>query len=134
MVLNYLGYSMVEKKINLQEALAIIKKAVELKPNDGYIVDSLGWAYFQIGDYDQALVHCERAVELLPADPVIGEHLGDVYWRVDRKLEARFQWQHAKDNRPEPADLARIEEKLKNGLPDEAPLTPAQNGTTGNSG
>lgn len=134
MVLNYLGYSMVEQKINLQEALAMIKKAVDLKPNDGYIVDSLGWAYFQLGDYEQALINCERAVELLPADPVIGEHLGDVYWRVDRKLEARFQWQHARDNKPEPADLARIEEKLKNGLPEVAPVTPALNGATGNNG
>ena len=127
MVLNYLGYSMVDKKINLPEAMAMIKKAVALKPNDGYIVDSLGWAYFQLGDYEQALIHCERAVELLAADPIIGEHLGDVYWRVGRKLEAKFQWQHAKDNKPEPDDLKRIEEKLVNGLPNEAPLTPVQN-------
>jgi len=127
MVLNYLGYSMVDKKINLPEAMAMIKKAVALKPNDGYIVDSLGWAYFQLGDYEQALIHCERAVELLPADPIIGEHLGDVYWRIGRRLEAKFQWQHAKDNKPEPEDLKRIEDKLVNGLPDEAPLTPAQN-------
>ena len=56
----------------------MIKKAVDLKPNDGYIVDSLGWAYFQLADYEQALIHCERSVDLLPADPVIGEHLGDV--------------------------------------------------------
>ena len=126
-VLNYLGYSMIEKKINLQEALEMVKKAVELKPNDGYITDSLGWAYFQLGDYDQAVTYCEKAVELLPADPTIAEHLGDAYWRVGRKLEAKFQWQHAKDNNPEPEDLKRIEDKLKNGLPDEQPVTPAQN-------
>ena len=126
-VLNYLGYSMIEKKINLQEALDMVKKAVELKPNDGYITDSLGWAYFQLGDYEQAVIHCERAVELLPADPIIAEHLGDAYWRVGRRLEARFQWQHAKDNEPEPEDLKRIEDKLKNGLPDEQPVTPVQN-------
>lgn len=127
-VLNYLGYSMIEKKINLTEALDMVKKAVELKPNDGYITDSLGWAYYQLGDYEQALVHCERAVELLPADPIIAEHLGDVYWRVGRTLEARFQWQHAKDNKPEPEDLKRIEDKLKNGLPPaEPPVTPVQN-------
>jgi tetratricopeptide (TPR) repeat protein len=134
MVLNYLGYSMVDKKTNLPEAMTMIKKAVALKPNDGYIVDSLGWAYFQLGDYDQALVNCERAVELLAADPIIGEHLGDVYWRVGRKLEAKFQWQHAKDNKPEPGDLKRIEDKLANGLPDEVPITPAQNATNKNSG
>ena len=127
-VLNYLGYSMIEKKINLTEALDMVKKAVELKPNDGYITDSLGWAYYQLGDYEQALVHCERAVELLPADPIIAEHLGDVYWRVGRTLEAKFQWQHAKDNKPEPEDLKRIEDKLKNGLPPvEPPVTPVQN-------
>ncbi len=134
MVLNYLGYSMVEKKINLTEALAMIKKAVDLKPNDGYIVDSLGWAYFQLTDYEQALIHCERSVDLLPADPIIGEHLGDVYWRIGRRLEANFQWRHAKDNKPEPEDLKRIEDKLQNGLPDEVPVTPAQNGTSGSNG
>lgn len=126
-VLNYLGYSMIEKKINLTEAMEMVKKAVELKPNDGYIIDSLGWAYFQLGDYEQAVTHIERAVELLPADPIIAEHLGDAYWRTGRTLEARFQWQHAKDNKPEPEDLKRIEDKLKNGLPDEKPVTPAQN-------
>ena len=134
LVLNYLGYSMVDKKINLPEAMAMIKKAVALKPNDGYIVDSLGWAYFQLGDYELALVNCERAVELLAADPIIGEHLGDVYWRIGRRLEAKFQWQHAKDNKPEPDDLKRIEGKLMNGLPDETPLTPAQNTTEQNNG
>ncbi len=134
MVLNYLGYSLVEKKLNLQEAMAMIRKAVDLKPNDGYIIDSLGWAYFQLGDYEQAVTSIERAVELLPADPIIGEHLGDAYWRVGRKLEAKFQWQHSKDNKPEPEDLTRIEGKLKNGLPDEVPVTPAQNGTEQNKG
>ncbi|HUR42700.1 MAG TPA: tetratricopeptide repeat protein, partial [Aestuariivirga sp.] len=119
---------------NLPEAMTMIKKAVALKPNDGYIVDSLGWAYFQLGDYEQALVNCERAVELLAGDPIISEHLGDVYWRIGRRLEAKFQWQHAKDNKPDPEDLQRIEGKLLNGLPDEVPLTPALNVTNRNSG
>jgi tetratricopeptide (TPR) repeat protein len=125
-VLNYLGYSMIEKKINLTEAMDMVKKAVELKPNDGYIIDSLGWAYYQLGDYEQAVVHIERAVELLPADPIIAEHLGDAYWRVGRTLEAKFQWQHARDNKPEPDDLKRIEDKILNGMPEETPVTPAQ--------
>lgn len=129
LVLNYLGYSMIEKKVNLSEALNMVKKAVELKPNDGYIVDSLGWAYFQLGDYEEATTHIERAVDLNPADPIIGEHLGDAYWRVGRTLEARFQWQHAKDNGPEPDDLKRIEEKLQNGLPDDPVTKPAENKT-----
>lgn len=127
LVLNYLGYSMIEKKINLTEALDMVKKAVELKPNDGYIVDSLGWAYYQLGDFEEAVGHIERAVDLNPADPIIGEHLGDVYWRVGRKLEAKFQWQHAKDNDPETVDLKRIEDKLLNGLPPEEVTKPAEN-------
>ena len=133
-VLNYLGYSMIEKKINLTEAMAMVRKAVELKPNDGYIIDSLGWAYYQLGDYEQAVTHIERAVELLPADPIIAEHLGDAYWRVGRKLEARFQWQHARDNKPQPEDLTRIEDKIKNGLPEEIPVTPAQNAPAQSNG
>lgn len=134
MVLNYLGYSMVDKKINLTEAIAMVRKAVELKPNDGYIVDSLGWAHFRLGEYEEAVKQLERAVELKPADPVIADHLGDAYWRIGRQLEARFQWQHAKDNKPEPEDLARIEKKLKEGLADEPPVTPAQGAASGNNG
>ena len=134
MVLNYLGYSMVDKKINLPEAIGMVRKAVELKPNDGYIVDSLGWAHFRLGEYEEAVKQLERAVELKPADPIIADHLGDAYWRVGRQLEARFQWQHAKDNKPEPDDLARIEKKLKEGLADEPPVTPAQSAPVGNNG
>ena len=134
MVLNYLGYAMIERKINLSEALGMVKKAVELKPNDGYIVDSLGWAYFQLGDYQEAATQIERAVDLNPADPIIGEHLGDAYWRVGRTLEAKFQWQHAKDNGPQPDDLKRIEGKLLNGLPAEPITKPADNSTVKTSG
>jgi tetratricopeptide (TPR) repeat protein len=128
LVLNYLGYAMIDRRQNLNEALGMVKKAVELKPNDGYIVDSLGWAYYQLGDYEEALTHIERAVDLIPSDPIIGEHLGDVYWKVGRTLEAKFQWQHAKDNKPEAKDLKRIEDKLKNGLPPDPATKPAQNG------
>jgi tetratricopeptide (TPR) repeat protein len=128
-VLNYLGYSLIDTNQKLDEAIAMVKKAVELRPNDGYIVDSLGWAYFQLRDFDEAVVHLERAVDLKAGDPIIAEHLGDAYWRVGRKLEASFQWQHAKDNKPEPADLVRIEDKIKNGMPPLEPLPkPATNG------
>ena len=126
-LLNYLGYSWVDRGRKIPEALAMLEKARKLRPYDGYIVDSVGWAYYQLGDFEQAVVHIERAVELLPADPIIAEHLGDAYWRVGRKLEARFQWQHARDNKPEPDDLKRIEDKIKNGMPEETPVTPAQN-------
>jgi tetratricopeptide (TPR) repeat protein len=131
-VLNYLGYSLVDMKLKLDEAINMIKKAVEAKPNDGYIVDSLGWAYFQLGDFEEAVTQLERAVDLRAGDPIISEHLGDAYWRVGRKLEATFQWQHAKDNKPEPDDLKRIEGKLQNGMPEPAPETkPADNSKPG---
>ena len=116
LVLNYLGYSWIEKGLHLQDAMKKIRKAVELRKNDGYIVDSLGWAYYQLGDYEEAVKHLERAVELRPDDPVINDHLGDAYWQVGRRLEARFQWEHAKGLKPEPEDLKEILQKLKNGL------------------
>ncbi len=131
-VLNYLGYSLIDMNLKLDEAIAMVKKAVDAKPNDGYIVDSLGWAHFQLRDFDEAVVQLERATDLRAGDPIIAEHLGDAYWRVGRKLEAKFQWQHAKDNKPEPDDLKRIEGKLQNGMPDLPPLVnPADNSKAG---
>jgi tetratricopeptide (TPR) repeat protein len=118
-VLNYLGYSWIDQGINLDEGMDMIKKAVQQRPDDGYIVDSLGWAYFRLGNYDEATKQLERAIELKPEDPTINDHLGDAYWRVGRVLEARFQWAHARDLKPDPDDLPKIEEKLKAGLPDE---------------
>jgi tetratricopeptide (TPR) repeat protein len=115
-VLNYLGYSWVDQGVNLEEGMQMIRRAVEQRPDDGYIVDSLGWAYYRIGDYNEAVKNLERAVELKPEDPTINDHLGDAYWRVGRLLEARFQWSHARDLKPEPDDLKRIEAKLKDGL------------------
>jgi tetratricopeptide (TPR) repeat protein len=118
-VLNYLGYSWIDQGINLDEGMKMIKRAVEQRPDDGYIVDSLGWAYFRIGNYDEAVKNLERAVELRAEDPTINDHLGDAYWRVGRTLEAKFQWAHARDLKPEPDDLPKIEAKIANGLPDD---------------
>jgi tetratricopeptide (TPR) repeat protein len=115
-VLNYLGYSWVDQGVHLDQGMAMIRKAVDQRPDDGYIVDSLGWAYFRINNFDEAVKHLERAVELKPEDPTINDHLGDAYWKVGRNLEARFQWSHARDLKPEPDDLKRIEEKLQSGL------------------
>ena len=123
-VLNYLGYSWVDRGENLDEALLMIKKAVELRPQDGYIVDSLGWAYYKLGRYSEAVVELEKAVKLRPEDPTINDHLGDAYWRSGRQLEATFQWNHAIAGKPEPEELAKIEEKLKSGLAD--PANPSQ--------
>ncbi|TPK51389.1 MULTISPECIES: tetratricopeptide repeat protein [unclassified Mesorhizobium] len=116
-VLNYLGYSWVDMNMNLKEGLAMIQKAVDLRPSDGYIVDSLGWAYFRLGRYDDAVREMERAVSLKPEDPVLNDHLGDAYWRVGRKLEATFQWNQARDLKPDPDVLAALQQKLMKGLP-----------------
>ena len=116
-VLNYLGYSWVDMNMNLDEGLEMIKKAVELRPSDGYIVDSLGWAYYRLGRFEDAVRELERAVSLKPDDPVLNDHLGDAYWRVGRKLEATFQWSHARDMKPEPNVLAEVQKKLVHGLP-----------------
>lgn len=119
LVLNYLGYSWIDKGMNLKEGMALIEKAVALAPTDGYIVDSLGWAHYKLGDFDKAVEELERAVSLMPSDPTINDHLGDAYWQVGRRLEARFQWNHAKASKPEPEDLAKIEAKIEHGLTDE---------------
>src|SRR5213080_4850315 len=118
-VLNYLGYSWIDQGINLDEGMKMIKRAVEQRPDDGYIVDSLGWAYYRIGNYEDAVKHLERAIDLKPEDPTINDHLGDAYWRIGRTLEARFQWAHARDLKPEPEELPKIEAKLENGLPED---------------
>lgn len=127
-VLNYLGYSWVDQKINIDDAFTLLKQAADLSPRDGMIIDSLGWAYYRLGRWDDAVRELEKAVELKPGDPTINDHLGDAYWRAGRRLEGKFQWQHAKDLNPEPDDLEQINEKLKNGLPEiEKPTATAEN-------
>ena len=120
LVLNYLGYSWIEMGKNLEQALDMIKTAVTKRPNDGYITDSLGWAYYKLGRFAEAVPELERAVELRPEDPVINDHLGDAYWRVGRRLEATFQWNHALVLGPEDDLKLVIEKKLKDGLVEEA--------------
>ncbi|MBR0757325.1 tetratricopeptide repeat protein [Bradyrhizobium jicamae] len=122
-VLNYLGYSWIDQGVNLDEGMKMIKRAVDQRPDDGYIVDSLGWAYYRIGNYEEAVKNLERAIDLKPEDPTINDHLGDAYWRIGRTLEAKFQWAHARDLKPEPEELPKIQAKLDNGLPE----TPADN-------
>jgi len=115
-VMNYLGYSWVDQGVNLDQGLDLIRKAVSLRPDDGPIVDSLGWAYYRLGRYEESVGELERAVELMPQDPVINDHLGDAYWKVGRRLEAGFQWNHARDLKPEPDDLEKIVRKIDKGL------------------
>src|SRR6187549_1131514 len=118
-VLNYLGYSWIDQGINLDEGMKMIKRAVEQRPDDGYIVDSLGWAFYRIGNFEDAVKNLERAIDLKPEDPTINDHLGDAYWRVGRTLEAKFQWAHARDLKPEAEELPKIENKIENGLPED---------------
>jgi Flp pilus assembly protein TadD len=132
-VMNYLGYSWVDMNMNLGQAMDLIRKAVDLRPGDGYIVDSLGWAYYKLGKFDDAVRELERAVSLKPDDAVLNDHLGDAYWRIGRKLEATFQWSHARDMKPDKDVMASVQKKLMEGLPplegktaaDKADSTPA---------
>ncbi|RMD65363.1 MAG: tetratricopeptide repeat protein [Alphaproteobacteria bacterium] len=117
-VMNYLAYSWVEKKLHLDKAKSMLVRAVELRPDDGYIVDSLGWVYYRLGEYDKGVQYLERAVELRPQDPVINDHLGDAYWRVGRRHEARFQWRRALSLDPEEDVAEKIRAKLQRGLVD----------------
>ncbi len=126
LVLNYLGYSWVDQGLHLDEAFKMLRRAVELQPEDGYIVDSLAWAHYKLGHYDEAVKLLERAIELKPGDPVINDHLGDAYWRVGRQLDARFQWNHARDLNPDPDDLPKILDKIEKGMPDASPPTAVQ--------
>lgn len=120
LILNYLGYSWIDQGRNLKEGMKLIEKAVQLKPDDGYIVDSLGWAHYKQGNYKDAVKFLERAVEIKPEDPTLNDHLGDAFWQVGREREARFQWGQALSLNPEPEDLAKIKAKFEGGLPPKA--------------
>ena len=120
-VLNYVGYTLVDRGEQLGEALEMIQKAVAAQPDAGYIIDSLGWAQYRLGYYNEAVVHMERAVELMATDPIVNDHLGDVYWAVGRTTEAQFQWRRALSfatdySGPEAVDPKRIQRKLEVGL------------------
>lgn len=117
LVLNYLGYSLVERRENLDEALDMIQRAVAGQPDDGYITDSLGWVLYRLGRYEEAVPHMLRAVELTPDDPVINDHLGDVLWMVGREREAEFQWRRALSLGPaDDLDMERVRRKIDGGL------------------
>ena len=116
-ILNYLGYSWVEKGLQLDRAQEMIEKAVKLRPRDGYIIDSLGWALYRSGNIKGAVKHLERAVQIRPQDPTINDHLGDIYWAIGRKNEATFQWNRALILNPEKDQIPKIKRKLKLGLP-----------------
>ena len=114
-VLNYLGYTWIDRGENLVEGRTLLERAVQARPNDGAIVDSLGWALYKLGDVAGAVRHLERAVELNPHESVINEHLGDALWRAGRVIEARFQWQRALSLDPEPDQIEALKAKIESG-------------------
>ena len=115
-VLNYLGYSWVDQGRHLPEALSMLEKAHSLSPFDGYIADSVGWAYYRLGRYQDAVKLLENAIQLVPGDSTVNEHLGDAYWKIGRKLDARFQWSHALAFGPDPTAKAELEKKLASAI------------------
>ncbi|MCY4190659.1 MAG: tetratricopeptide repeat protein [Rhodospirillaceae bacterium] len=121
-VLNYLAYSWVERGENLERARKMLAAAGGKRPSDGYIIDSVGWVEYRLGNFEAAVRHLERATELSPHDPTINDHLGDAYWRVGRRHEARFQWRRALSLNPEKADRPNIEQKLREGMPPFKPI------------
>lgn len=121
-ILNYLGYSWIDMNINLEEGVEMIEKAVEMRPRDGYIVDSLGWAHYRLGRFEEAVEALERATDLRPRDPTINDHLGDAYWRVGRRLEAAYQWSQVLEMEGEDLDLDKVKAKLNAANGGELPL------------
>jgi Flp pilus assembly protein TadD len=115
-VLNYMGYSLLERKEKLDQAMRMILLAAEKAPDSYHIIDSLGWAYYRTGDFEQALLYLERAMELESTDPIVNDHLGDVLWMLGRKREAKFQWKKSLSFKPEPVDQKNTEDKLAFGL------------------
>jgi tetratricopeptide (TPR) repeat protein len=115
-VLNYLGYSWIDQGLHLQEGMKMLERATELRPDDGAITDSVGWAFYRLGQYDKSVEWLERAIEQKSDDATITEHLGDAYWHVGRFREARFQWERALNQKPDKERLPVIKDKLANGL------------------
>ncbi|MBC7908557.1 MAG: tetratricopeptide repeat protein [Rhodospirillaceae bacterium] len=121
-VLNYLGYTWVDRGLHLDKARAMVEKAVSLRPKDGAIIDSLGWALYRLGEYQSAVKALERAIELKPEDPTINDHLGDAYFQVGRFAEATFQWKRALTLDPEPEQIDPVQQKIDSGRVPANPL------------
>ena len=111
-VLNYLGYSWADRGEHLDDARRMIESAARQRPDDGAVIDSLGWVMLRLGETENAVRTLERASELQPEDPTINSHLGDAYWAADRKMEATYQWRRALTLNPLPADAAKLQAKL----------------------
>jgi tetratricopeptide (TPR) repeat protein len=115
-VLNYLGYSWIDQGLNLDAGMKMLKRATELRPDDGAITDSVGWAYYRLGQFDKAVEWLERASEQKGDDATVVEHLGDAYWHVGRFREARFEWNRALNQKPDKDRIPVLLDKVSNGL------------------
>ncbi len=125
-VLNYLGYSWVNRGVKVKDGMAMIQRAVDAQPEEGAYVDSLGWAYYRLGQYGTAVDTLERAVSLMAGDPEINDHLGDAYWKAGRRTEAQFQWRAVLTLKPDEDIRVRAEAKLASPLgPDVVTAAPA---------
>ncbi len=116
MILNFIGYSWADKGLHMDKALDYIRRAVAQRPDDGYIVDSLGWALYRAGNYKESIEWLERAVSIVPDDSTILDHLGDAYWQSGRKNEAKFKWQRAHELSRDTAFRSTVENKITRGI------------------
>jgi len=116
-VLNYLAYSWLEREYKIDTALEMLENAYASRSNDPYIIDSIGWAYFLVGQYEKAENFLKRAVELMPQDPIVNDHYGDILWKLNRKIQARYFWQNVlKLEETEDEMKKNIKEKLIDGI------------------
>ena len=114
--LNYLSYSWLERNIKIEQAMKMLMRAYELRENDPYITDSVGWGYYLIGDFINAEKYLRKAVELMPDDPIVNDHYGDVLWQLDRKLQAKYFWEHVLELEDTDEEMKKdIENKLIDG-------------------
>ena len=116
-VINYLAYSWIEQGVKIKKSLEMLEKANELKANDPYIIDSLGWALFKLGRYEESKDYLQQAVKLMPADPIVNDHYGDVLWKRGSKIQARYYWNYVLNLKKTEKDLKKeVEKKLIKGL------------------
>ena len=119
-VLNYLGYSWLERGYKIQKAISMLDKAYDQKKNDPFIIDSVGWGYYLVGDFINAENFLRKAIQLMPKDPIVNDHYGDVLWRLNRKIQAKYYWKSAFDSKDVENELKiKISKKLLKGLDEE---------------
>lgn len=108
-VLNYLAYSWLERDHNINQAIKMLEEAYKQNKNDPYILDSVGWAYYLVGDLDKAERFLKKAIQLMPGDPIVNDHYADILWKMDRKMQAKYYWMSV-------LDFDRTEEKMKKDI------------------